>query len=372
MKKTYRMFLALVLTALCAMNVNAETKEISLEEIPFWAFENVWGPDAPKNTQVEKVTEGDGCLWVVGTPAGNVYGDVNVKAFADLSAYTKLVVTVSEGSPRFLFNRDVDEGQWADDEAASHLIDNTKGGWSAKYFSQSGNVLTVDLKQLVKDKGYAPLHSIKGANWANVTITSMELERQGKAQVVGWTNIINNSDMEGDDVSSFFSKTAQSAPYPSTITDGVGVNGSRGIVVEATAKEANAWDNQFWFRFNEPLEAGQKYHVSFNYRADQNATVSTQAHAEPSDYIHYELFGNLNFTSAWQTYDQELEVTASQSTDAKKFLSAAFNLNELSDANNYYFDNIVVEIYKEKSPMAQIKAGFDSVSPMSDPASSLQ
>ena len=126
------------------------------------------------------------------------------------------------------------------------------------------------------------------------------------------------------------------------------------------AKEANAWDNQFWFRFNEPLEAGQKYHVSFNYRADQDATVSTQAHAEPSDYIHYELFGNLSFTTAWQTYDQELEVSASQSTDAKKFLSAAFNLNELSDANNYYFDNIVVEIYKEKSPMAQIKAGFEA------------
>ena len=29
---------------------------------------------------------------------------------------------------------------------------------------------------MVKDKGYAHLHAIKGANWANCTVTSMTLE----------------------------------------------------------------------------------------------------------------------------------------------------------------------------------------------------
>ena len=53
-----------------------------------------------------------------------------------LSNFTKLVVVVTDGTPRFLFNRDVDEGQWSETESESHLIDNTRGGWSSKYFKE--------------------------------------------------------------------------------------------------------------------------------------------------------------------------------------------------------------------------------------------
>ena len=54
--------------------------------------------------------------------------------------------------------------------------------WAAKYFSSKAGenegetIWTVDLAQMVKDKGYAHLHSIKGANWANCTVTSMKVE----------------------------------------------------------------------------------------------------------------------------------------------------------------------------------------------------
>ena len=342
MRKTFRFFLALALCTLGAMNVNAD--EISLQEVPFWQHE-VWGIDEPKAVEAS-------FDWVVGESTGQPYGDNAVINFADLSMYSKLVVVATDGTPRFLFNRDVDEGQWADNEAESHLIDNTRGGWSAKYFSSAAGeeegetVYTVDLKQMMKDKGFVHLHAIKGANWENVTVTSMVVVTQGKASQVGWTNLINNSNMEGDDVSSFFTKVNQGEPQPSEITDGVGVDGSRGIVVEATERASEAWDNQFWFRFNEPVSAGTKYRVSFDYRADAAATVSTQAHAEPSDYIHYEMFGNLSFTEDWQTFSAEGEVTAQQSTDEKKFLSVAFNLSELADANSYYFDNIKFEVFK--------------------------
>ena len=119
--------------------------------------------------------------WHEGESNGLPYGDGNVIRYADLSAYAKLIVDATEGEPRFLFNRDVDEGQWAENEAESHLIDNTKGGWSAKYFSSEtqedgSTIWTVDLAQMVKDKGYAHLHAIKGANWSNCTATSMKLE----------------------------------------------------------------------------------------------------------------------------------------------------------------------------------------------------
>ena len=147
------------------------SKKVSLEEAPFQAWDG-W---------VNANPTGNGYgAFVLNESTGLPYGDGNVNNYADLSEYTKLIVTVTEGAPRFLFNRDVTEGQWSENEAESHLIDNTKGGWSAKYFSSSEKdgvtTWTVDLAQMVADKGYAHLHAIKGANWANCTVTGMTLE----------------------------------------------------------------------------------------------------------------------------------------------------------------------------------------------------
>jgi len=362
MRKIYQMILALAVVMLGATNVTAG-EMISLQEVPFCTWSD-WGADAQSTGTAD-------CLWVIGEGSTNVYGDTSVKNYADLTNYTKLVVVVSDGTPRFLFNRDVDEGQWNADETQSHLIEYPKDGWSSKYFSldEETKTYTVDLKQITKDKGYCHLHAIKGANWQNVVIVSMEVEQVDKAKQIGWVNLINNSDMEGEDASSFFSKTAQSAPYQSTITDGIGVGGSRGIVVEATAKKAEAWDNQFWFRFNEVVAAEAKYRLSFDYRADTPAKVSTQAHAEPSDYIHHEMLGDMNFDTSWQTFTKEGVVTAAQAGPngtGGLFTSIAFNLSELADANNYYFDNIVFEIYKAGitaeyyQDVIQMDFGFDT------------
>jgi hypothetical protein len=116
--------------------------------------------------------------WNEGVSDGLPYGDGSVIGYADLSDYDLLVVSVTEGEPRFLLNRDVDEGQWNEDEAESHLIDNTKGGWSEKYFKSEpqddgSTAWMVDLSLIVEEKGYAHLHAIKGANWANCTVTKM-------------------------------------------------------------------------------------------------------------------------------------------------------------------------------------------------------
>ena len=344
MKKTYQMFLALVaLMLLGATNVSAE--EISLQEVPFWQHGKTgepWGLDAPKTTQITAGEEG--CAWVIGTPTGQPYGDSNVCSFADLSGFDKLVVTYSAGTPRILMHRDQDEGAWNATESSSHLIEYPAcaSAWAGKYFTDKDGVLTVDLKQLVNDKGYAYLHAIKGANWQDVTVESIVVIRKGKEKQVGWINLINNSNMEGEDNSSFFSKEAPSTEVlNSVISEGV-------VKVKAIAKVANPWDSQFWFRFNETVPAGTKYRVSFDYRSDAAATVSTQAHAEPSDYIHYEMFGDLNFTPEWQTFTKEAEVTASQAgpnDGGGLFQSVAFNLSGDAD-NNFYFDNVKFEVYK--------------------------
>lgn len=146
--------------------------QASLKDLPFGSWSAWVGGELTTPSDPD---------WNEGVSSGQPYGDGSVIRYADLSDYAKLIVVTTEGSPRFLFNRDVDEGQWNEDEAQSHLIDNTKGGWSAKYFSSEtkedgSTVWTVDLALMVKEKGYAHLHAIKGANWQNCTATSMKVE----------------------------------------------------------------------------------------------------------------------------------------------------------------------------------------------------
>ena len=172
-------------------------EKVSLKDVPFCTW------DGWVNANV---TGNAGCAWEVGTSTGMPYGDGSVINYADHSAYAKLVVKCTEGTPRFLFNRDVDEGQFNEDESQSHLIDSPKGGWCAKYFTseeaEGVTTWTVDIAQLVKDKGYAHLHAIKGANWANVTVTEMTLEKAPAAQQILWA-IGDGSSEEGLGVRAF-------------------------------------------------------------------------------------------------------------------------------------------------------------------------
>ena len=92
MRKTYQMFLALLLMAVGAMNVSAE--EISLQEVPFCSWDG-WTLDASSTGEAE-------CAWVVGEASGQPYGDSNVINYADLTNYTKLRVRVRRSSPRCL------------------------------------------------------------------------------------------------------------------------------------------------------------------------------------------------------------------------------------------------------------------------------
>jgi len=374
MKKTYQFLVVLAAMLLGATNVSAET--VSLEEVPFWQFEDAFGPDAPKNTQLPKGTEGEGiCLWIIGTAAGNLYGDTNVNAFADLSGYDKLIVTLvegTEGSPRFLFNRDVADGQWDADEANSHLIDNTKGGWSAKYFSQSGNVFTVDLKQLVNDKGYAHLHAIKGANWGNITIESMVVERKGKEKQIGWTNILTNSNFESDDYSSFAvvlsggeADDDKKAYEPTTIEEGAGKDGSRGLTLTTKTGVKEDWCTQFFIKLPEQLTEGTKWRFSMDAKSDYVATFGGGCHQEPRAWKMGSIMPEFTTSTDWQTLTAEGTISADFVSNG--IMSIAFDLNRDKEVENkYYFDNVRFEVYKvgisifATSYVAQIDFGFDT------------
>ena len=359
MMKTYKLFLALLVATIGNLSASAAEEYIPLTPDMFFSWDG-WDANAQKTGQAD-------CLYVLGESTGQPFGDPSVINYADLSVYSKLIVTVTEGTPRFLFNRTVDEGQYNEDESQSCLLEYPKNGWSDRYFTKEGDNYIVDLKQMVKDKGFAHLHAIKGANWSNVTVTDLQLVKQGKAQQIGWTELLTNGDLEGDDVSCFYSKENAGAPFPSIITDGVGVGGSRGIQVHSAAGAAQDWDAQFWINLPETLPEGTKYRLSFAYRASQDASADTQAHADPSDYIHYEMIGSPNFTTEWQTYKiDEATITAQQSGDGRMH-SIAFNLSkDRANDIDFFFDNLRFEVFKVGT-MAQfrndvilINFGFDT------------
>jgi len=169
----------------------------------------------------------------------------------------------------------------------------------------------------------------------------------------GWTLAVTNGNLAGDDVSSYYAKEAPSTtPTGATIVDGAGVNNSRGIVVKSQDKEKEAWDTQFWIKVNEPLASGTKIHVEFDYKADKAGKVGTQAHGEPGNYQHFVGIGDVTFDTEWKHFDTDFEVSGDMATGngGNGLISFAFNLNDIAEANTFYFDNFGVW-YQKPAPV---------------------
>ncbi|MDE6342540.1 MAG: endo-1,4-beta-xylanase [Muribaculaceae bacterium] len=111
----------------------------------------------------------------------------------------------------------------------------------------------------------------------------------------------------------------------------------RFLKVEASAKQSEVWDNQFWIVCQSAFSAGQDYVFTAEVRADKAAKASTQIHTEPGSYVDYNALGDINFTTDWKT----IEVKGKFVKGGK---SIAFNLSEFADANTYYFDNVSLKI----------------------------
>ncbi len=110
----------------------------------------------------------------------------------------------------------------------------------------------------------------------------------------------------------------------------------RCLKAHAGAKQSEVWDNQFWL-VPGSFANGASFVFTAEVRADKPAFASTQIHTAPGTYVHYEALGNINFTTEWKT------ITVSGKFNAAG-QSIAFNLSELADENNYYFDNVSLKI----------------------------
>lgn len=114
----------------------------------------------------------------------------------------------------------------------------------------------------------------------------------------------------------------------------------RAIEVSSDDKVEDRWDTQFWIMTDATFKEGDTWEISMNIRADKDASSSTQIHANPGEYVHYEGIGNPRFTKTWTTYT----ATGTFPDAATGGHSIAFLLNEFPQANNYYFDDISFKI----------------------------
>ena len=366
MRKTYQLLVAFVVGLLCTTTA-AAAERVALTADMFYTYDG-WGVDAVQGAQFTDA------VYLIEEPASTVFGDPSCNAGINLAGYSKLYIKArgeSDGTnPRIFINRTSDNGQFnSNRESSQCLVIPNAGTWAEEYYTVQDDLYVIDLKKIGKDWGFIRLHSVKGPTYnTNAILYSVEAEKAGVQ--VGWTNLVTNGDMEGDDVSSFYSKEDGGSPYPSIITDGVGVNGSRGIQVHSAAGQTNDWDAQFWINLPEILTPGTKYRVSMDIRSSIDGTADTQAHADPSDYIHYEMIGSPTFTTDWQTYKYEGEITQTQygpNGQGNYMHSIAFNLSK-DKANDvdYFFDNISFEVYKYGTlveyymDVVKIDFGFDT------------
>ena len=139
-------------------------------------------------------------------------------------------------------------------------------------------------------------------------------------------------------------------PFPADIemVDGSHVFVCHGQVADtppnADGADVSAWDNQFWIQSPKMLKVGSQFKLHFRYKASEAATTNTQFHHQnPSDYVHWQAIGDINFTTEWQEYDGVVTVPDA-ATDA---WSIAFNLNpQNKNAINFYFDDLSLSLMK--------------------------
>ena len=149
-------------------------------------------------------TANPGCAYELFVGSGLPYGlsTVDWLNYANLSAYDKLYVTVANGAPRFCFNRLTSDGQDNDDETLSKMIDIPGNSRSTEtYQTKDGdNIYVIDLAKMVQNKGFAYLHSIKGANYGSVTVTGMYLSKKAITPAYGtiWSEETGEKTVEND------------------------------------------------------------------------------------------------------------------------------------------------------------------------------
>lgn len=152
----------------------------------------------------------------------------------------------------------------------------------------------------------------------------------------GW-ELVSEADFETDDASNYESNAGAETSFTA---DGGGANGEgRALQILNAEERANDWDSQFFMTFDPHVEEGDQFRFRMDVRAEQDASFPTQAHNEPTQYLHWDFFGTVNATTEWSQHEMQITVTEEMVNAG----TIAFNLG--ATATTYYFDNMEVWYY---------------------------
>lgn len=156
--------------------------------------------------------------------------------------------------------------------------------------------------------------------------------------------VVSSQDFESGSTSDF--QTSQNTSFSYT-ADGEGFNEEgRALMVKNDEVRDNDYGSQFFFIFPNKVKKGEKYRLTMNVKANDPSTAGTQAQDEPFQYLFYDFFGAVDFTTDWTTYTKTITVSSDQDGAG----TIAFNLG--NTATTYYFDNIKIEKYSENGGSA--------------------
>ncbi len=177
-------------------------------------------------------------------------------------------------------------------------------------------------------------HANQNATYLNKLIAPDVLSTTGP----GW-DLVAKADFEADDTSVYSVNSNVTASYTAV---GQGANGvGRALKLTNATVRANDWEAQLYIRWSTPVQAGEKYKLTMDVRADANASSPTQAQLNPGGYKHWDFFGAVPYTSTWTTYSKEITIATGSPMIGCNTI--AFNLGKF--ATSFYYDNIKIERY---------------------------
>ena len=122
-----------------------------------------------------------GCAFNLNQNNSMVYGDANVmyNNFADLTGADVLVLVATTGTPRLLFNRPDPPAGGSDSHGGTIPVelprDEANGWWTVTDNEDGSKTYVVDIKRITEEYGYCHLNAIKGANFADTYVTSIQI-----------------------------------------------------------------------------------------------------------------------------------------------------------------------------------------------------
>jgi len=177
----------------------------------------------------------------------------------------------------------------------------------------------------------------EGATWNSFWSHEFPLNEIGESQYQGTATIVVDPTNPNNHCARVVARSEATADSCENKTDNNGALAS--------------WDCQFFIYATEAIPQDRMVRLTMKVRADKAGKAETQAHWAPGDYNHYQLFGDINVTTEWQTITtDEIIVSADQCKegDGKHFQTVAFNLSTDVEGNVFYFDEIKLEV-KEQS-----------------------